>query len=77
MSAAQVYIYSLLPLRWLWVVQGVMADVPASNGHKASFALQHMLKDLHLAHDAAGIAGSPVPMTEKALEIYGKVGMTT
>lgn len=50
-----------------------MADVPASNGHKAGFALQHMLKDLHLAHDAAGTAGSPAPMTEKALELYGKV----
>ncbi|CAL5223421.1 g5934 [Coccomyxa viridis] len=54
-------------------VPGVMADVPASKGHKAGFALQHMLKDLHLAREAAGTAGSPAPMTEQALEIYEKV----
>ena len=55
-----------------WLMQGVMANVPASKGHRAGFAIKHMLKDLHLASDAAGTAGSPVPMTEKALEVYGR-----
>ena len=75
MLAVPVWIYTLLGPEHLWVVQGVMADVPASKGHKAGFALQHMLKDLHLAREAAGTAGSPAPMTEQALEIYEKVGI--
>ena len=54
-----------------------MADVPASKGHQGGFAVQHILKDLRLACDAAGTVGSPAPMTEKALEIYGKVGVIT
>ena len=58
-------------------VQGVMADAPASKGHTGGFAVQHMLKDLRLASDAAGTVRSPVPMTEKVLEIYEKVRMSS
>ncbi len=56
------------------ILQGVMSDVPASKGHKGGFAVQHMVKDLSLALEAAATEGSPTPMTEKALEIYEEVG---
>ncbi len=54
-------------------MQGVMPGVPASHGHKGGFAIEHMVKDLRLATDAAAHVSSPAPMTEKAMEVYAKV----
>ena len=55
------------------VPQGVMPNVPSSKGHRDGFAIQHMLKDLHLATDAAAHAHARVPLTERALDVYAKV----
>ena len=66
-------IYTCIAVSTSWVMQGVMSDVPASHGHKGGFAIQHMVKDLRLATDAAAHVSSPAPMTEKAMEIYAKV----
>ena len=58
------------------VPQGVMPNVPSSKGHRDGFAIQHMLKDLHLATDAAAHANARVPLTERALDVYAKVRQT-
>ena len=50
-----------------------MPNVPSSKGHRDGFAIQHMLKDLHLATDAAAHAHARVPLTERALDVYAKV----
>ena len=52
-----------------------MPNVPSSEGHRDGFAIQHMLKDLHLATDTAAHAHARVPLTESALDVYAKVGL--
>ena len=51
-------------------VPGVGPTSPADNGYQGGFASALMLKDLRLAMEAAGDAGSRVPMGERAKELY-------
>ena len=51
-------------------VPGVGPTSPADNGYQGGFASALMLKDLGLAMDAAGTAGSNVPMGQRAKELY-------
>ena len=51
-------------------VPGVGPASPADNGYQGGFASALMLKDLGLAMDAAGTAGSNVPMGQRAKELY-------
>ena len=50
-----------------------MPDIPASKGYRDGFATGHMIKDLGLAISAAEHAASPIPMGQKALELYRAV----
>jgi 3-hydroxyisobutyrate dehydrogenase len=51
-------------------VPGVGPQSPADNGYQGGFAAALMLKDLKLAMEAAGDAGSKVPMGERAEQLY-------
>jgi 3-hydroxyisobutyrate dehydrogenase len=51
-------------------VPGVGPQTPADNGYQGGFATALMLKDLNLATQAAGQAGSAVPMGERARQLY-------
>lgn len=51
-------------------VPGVGPQSPADNGYQGGFAAALMLKDLRLAVAAAEAAGAPVPMGERARELY-------
>jgi 3-hydroxyisobutyrate dehydrogenase-like beta-hydroxyacid dehydrogenase len=52
---------------------GVMEGVPASRDFEGGFATALMLKDLKLALAAATAAESPVPIGDKAHDIFGDV----
>ncbi|MBD8548223.1 3-hydroxyisobutyrate dehydrogenase [Sphingomonas sp. CFBP 8760] len=51
-------------------VPGVGPVTPADNDYRGGFATALMLKDLRLATDAAADAGSPVPMGDRARDLY-------
>jgi 3-hydroxyisobutyrate dehydrogenase len=51
-------------------VPGVGPSSPADNGYQGGFATALMLKDLKLAMEAAGTAGSETPMGLRAKELY-------
>ena len=51
-------------------VPGVGPTSPADNGYQGGFATALMLKDLKLAMEAAGTAGSQTPMGQRAKELY-------
>jgi len=51
-------------------VPGVGPVTPADNDYRGGFATALMLKDLRLATDAAAAAGSPVPMGDRARDLY-------
>ena len=51
-------------------VPGVGPQSPADNDYQGGFATGLMLKDLKLAMEAAGTAGSRTPMGERAKELY-------
>ncbi len=51
-------------------VPGVGPVTPADNDYHGGFATALMLKDLRLATDAAADAGSPVPMGDRARDLY-------
>ncbi|HEY6868386.1 MAG TPA: 3-hydroxyisobutyrate dehydrogenase [Novosphingobium sp.] len=51
-------------------VPGVGPQSPADNDYQGGFATALMLKDMKLALGAAHDAGSPVPMAERAEQLY-------
>ena len=51
-------------------VPGVGPVTPADHDYRGGFATALMLKDLRLATEAAAAAGSPVPMGDRARDLY-------
>ena len=51
-------------------VLGVGPQTPADNGYQGGFAAALMLKDLRLAMEAADSVDAPVPMGQRARELY-------
>ncbi len=49
---------------------GVGPQSPSDNGYQGGFATALMLKDLKLAMEASGTAGSQTPMGQRAKELY-------
>jgi 3-hydroxyisobutyrate dehydrogenase len=56
-----------------YILQGICPGAPASNDYKGGFSSALMLKDLRLALQLAASKGQPVPMGEKASQLYQQV----
>jgi hypothetical protein len=63
------YSLLLLPLR----AQGVLKDVPSAHEYRGGFNAGFMSKDLRLALQLAGTARQPLPMGERAAQLYQQV----
>jgi 3-hydroxyisobutyrate dehydrogenase len=53
--------------------QGVLRDVPSAHGYRGGFNAGFMSKDLRLALQLAGTARQPLPMGERAAQLYQQV----
>jgi 3-hydroxyisobutyrate dehydrogenase len=54
-------------------VQGVLKDVPSAHDYRGGFNAGFMSKDLRLALQMAGAARQPLPMGERAAQLYQQV----
>ncbi|KAF6255727.1 NAD binding domain of 6-phosphogluconate dehydrogenase-domain-containing protein [Scenedesmus sp. NREL 46B-D3] len=54
-------------------VPGVLRDVPAAHDYRGGFNAGFMSKDLRLALQLAGTARQPLPMGERAAQLYQQV----
>ncbi len=59
-------------LRKLYPAPGIVQDAPSSSGYAAGFMTRLLVKDLNLAIEAARNSGTPVSVTEKALEAFDR-----
>jgi len=51
-------------------VPNIIENVPSNNDYKPGFMAKMMLKDLRLAHHAAEIVNSPIPLGAAVTELY-------
>jgi 3-hydroxyisobutyrate dehydrogenase len=55
----------------------VLRDVPSAHGYRGGFNAGFMSKDLRLALQLAGTARQPLPMGERAAQLYQQVRRRT